>query len=73
VVDGKTGILVPRGDTNALYDATAVLIDNPDLRRRFGEAGRKRCVRDFSPEKIRQALVDEYRRLIKTNAGKDGL
>lgn len=73
VVDGETGILVPRGDIDSLSISVGRLIEDPDLRRRLGEAGRKRCVRDFSPERIRRALADEYIRLLKTNAGKNRL
>lgn len=77
VVEGETGILAPKIDGDegieAIFNATAGLIDDPDLRKRLGEAGRKRCIRDFSPEKIRRALVDEYRRLFEMNVGKDKL
>ncbi|MBN1574889.1 MAG: glycosyltransferase family 4 protein [Deltaproteobacteria bacterium] len=65
VVSGETGFLVPRGDVGSLCDAVARLLDDPSLRRRLGGAGRERCVRDFSPEPIREALADEYKRLLK--------
>jgi L-malate glycosyltransferase len=40
VVDGKTGILVPPGDTKALAGALDELIASPELRDRLGRAGR---------------------------------
>jgi hypothetical protein len=39
------------------------------LRKRLGAAGRKRCVEDFSPGPIREALADEYWRLLKLKGG----
>ena len=40
VLDGRTGILVPHGDTAELADALAELLGNPGLRRRMGLAAR---------------------------------
>jgi glycosyltransferase involved in cell wall biosynthesis len=48
VLDGETGILVPLGDKAALAQQTRRLLDDPDLRRRMGEAGRKRVAGRFA-------------------------
>lgn len=48
VVDGETGILVPPNDAEALANAIAKLADDPSLRVRYGEAGRKRQADLFS-------------------------
>jgi glycosyltransferase involved in cell wall biosynthesis len=38
-VVGDAGILVPPGDAAALRKAIILLLDNPELRRKLGEAG----------------------------------
>ncbi|MFL6228333.1 MAG: glycosyltransferase family 4 protein, partial [Pyrinomonadaceae bacterium] len=43
VTDGETGLLVKPRDHNAFAEATALLLDSPELRARMGEAGRRRA------------------------------
>lgn len=50
VIDGTTGFVVPPRNPQAIADATRKLIDDPELRIRFGDAGRKRAVETFSVE-----------------------
>lgn len=40
VMDGRTGLLVDAGDTDALGDALLRLLEDPELRRRMGAEGR---------------------------------
>jgi glycosyltransferase involved in cell wall biosynthesis len=47
VEDGRTGILVARGDAQELARAIAQVLDNPDLARSMGEAGRRRAIALF--------------------------
>jgi rhamnosyl/mannosyltransferase len=42
-VDGETGRVVPPEDPDALADALERLMENPSLRKRFGEAGYQRA------------------------------
>lgn len=56
IVDGTTGLLVPPGDSVALVDAVTRLLDDPNLRQRFGGAGRERMTREFAPER----MVEDY-------------
>jgi len=41
VLDGETGLLVPKGGAAALAAAIGRLLDGPELARRMGEAGRR--------------------------------
>jgi len=64
VVDGVTGKIVPVGDSAALAEALGGYLTDDELRRRHGRAARERVVRDFTPEDIWKALLDEYVRLL---------
>ena len=46
--DGKTGLIVPPRDPEALASAIASLIDDPDTCGRMGEAGRQRVQAQFT-------------------------
>jgi glycosyltransferase involved in cell wall biosynthesis len=62
VVDGETGILVPAADPKALAEAVERLLLDPELRRRFGTASRRRAERRFDLPRFRDAHVRLYRR-----------
>jgi glycosyltransferase involved in cell wall biosynthesis len=64
VVDGETGLLVPVGEPLALADALTMLAQQPELARRYGEAGRERLRRQFSIEKMVGDTELLYRELI---------
>ena len=57
----KTGLLVPVRDSVSLADAIQHLIDDADLRRNMGRAGRDLAEHDFDIKKIVQAHMDIYR------------
>lgn len=55
VVHEKTGLTVPPGDPAALARAICRLLENPELRRQYGEAGRRWVHENFSQqEQIRK-------------------
>src|ERR1041385_6801771 len=51
VVDGQTGTLVAPGDSNALAQALEQFLRDPELRLRFGKAGRARIEQHFQIER----------------------
>src|SRR5262249_60408413 len=48
VVDDETGLLVPPANPEALAAALTRLLNDPDTRRRMGQAGRRRVEAQFS-------------------------
>jgi len=56
--DGDTGLVVPPADPAALAAALNRLLGNPDLRRRFGAAGRARVEAEFT---LARMLERRYR------------
>ena len=54
----RTGILVTRGDAEALAQAIGQVIDDPALARAMGEAGRQRMLERFTWEASSQRLAD---------------
>lgn len=64
VVDGETGVLVPVRDAEALTAAIRRYLGDAKLRRQHGANGRERALREFDPERVREALFREYLRLL---------
>jgi len=60
VLHEKTGLLVPSEDADALAAAIKRLIDDPDLGRQYGEAGRLRMQSEFSIDEMADKHVALY-------------
>ena len=60
VVDGETGLVVPPADPARLADAIVSLARDPALARRFGAAGRKRALDEFSEARCVDRTVQLY-------------
>lgn len=64
IVNGQTGVIVPRDDDSAMATAILGLLDDVDLRRLMGEAGRERVKAIFAIERITDCLEALYREAI---------
>jgi len=66
--DGQSGLLVPRDDPAALAAAICRLIEDDELRRSMGRAGRARCAQQFSWDLLGQKLLEKYQALCNGSA-----
>lgn len=64
VHDGKNGILVPLKDYNFLADAIQELINNPEMRNRMGNYGRRLVEREFSEQIVVDKTMLLYQELL---------
>jgi lipopolysaccharide/colanic/teichoic acid biosynthesis glycosyltransferase/glycosyltransferase involved in cell wall biosynthesis len=67
VVHGVTGMLVPKRFPRALATALEGYLRNPDLRRRHGQAARKRVLEKFRPKDFWLAMEEGYRANLGSN------
>lgn len=64
VVDGETGFLCNPGDVDLLASRLNVLLDDPELRKSFGDAGRARSL-NFSKDQMALAVAGHYAEVLK--------
>lgn len=69
IVDRQTGLLVhydatdPRFFEMRLADAVNSLVAEPETARKYGEAGRQRCIAEFSWAHIAEQTLEIYRKV----------
>jgi hypothetical protein len=66
VVEGETGLLVPKGDVTALAEAVVCLLTDRRFRERLAAAGRQHA-RNFTIERHVQRLTEIYRTVCAPN------
>ncbi|HXE58501.1 MAG TPA: glycosyltransferase [Gemmatimonadales bacterium] len=71
-VPGETGLEVPIRDVDALAHALELMARDPGLRRRMGDAGRRRVQAHFTREAMAERHVELYQRLLQARASADG-
>ena len=64
-LDGVTGLLVPVADAEALRQAIERLIEDPLLRTRLGQNGRRRVETEFRNEIVWKGLLEMYRAVLQ--------
>jgi len=64
VEDGKTGLLFEPGNAKELAEKIRYLWERPSLCLKMGEAGREKALREYSPERYYEQLLDCYKKAI---------
>jgi glycosyltransferase involved in cell wall biosynthesis len=67
VDEGKTGLLVPLKNTEALAQTMSNLVENPDQVRAMGLEARQRVEKDFTVQAISGAWLEYYDNQVKTH------
>ena len=68
ITDGENGILFSVGDTKALADSIMRLVDNDDMRMRFGESARRLVKERFSLDIMADRISNLYSEVISSYA-----
>ena len=71
VTPGETGLLSPVGDPDALQSNLRRLINDSQMRKRMGDAGRQRYLSHFTFEKMRANTFVLYREVLSATAARD--
>jgi glycosyltransferase involved in cell wall biosynthesis len=69
VEHGRTGLIVPERDPQALSDAVRQLADDPDLRARLGAAARDKYREQFEPSRVAAGMLAVYRSVLVRRQG----
>ena len=66
VSNGRTGILIAPGSASAIATAIVGLLDHPDKRSAFAQAGQSRVFEEFGVQRMVDAYQDLYKALAST-------
>ena len=67
--DGAAGMLFPVGNVASMVDGSIRILENPDLARRMGEAGRKLAIEQFHQDIIVERYEQLYREVLEKTGG----
>jgi glycosyltransferase involved in cell wall biosynthesis len=68
VESDRVGLLAPFGDADALADGVVGLLNDPERRRRVGEAGRRSVVARYGVHRLVDDVEELYRHMLKQGA-----
>ena len=71
VEDGVSGYVVPFDDAEAMAGRMVRLAESPELRRRLGEAGRRRVEEAYSYDGLAGRLISAYQTIAERNGRRD--
>jgi glycosyltransferase involved in cell wall biosynthesis len=63
-VDGVTGITVPPKDAAALASAIRTLLDSPETRAKYGQAGADRTEKEYSVQRMAESTFEVYESIL---------
>ncbi|MEL7502729.1 MAG: glycosyltransferase family 4 protein [Cyanobacteria bacterium J06554_6] len=63
IVPGRNGFLVPVGEVKPLTDAIQLLLDDPELRQRFGQVGREQVATEFDVNGVVKKTLEVYEQM----------
>ncbi len=66
---GETGLVIPPGDVEALREALARLLADPELRNEMGKRGQERVAAEFTPERMASRTMALYREILTERGG----
>ncbi|HUI75363.1 MAG TPA: glycosyltransferase, partial [Candidatus Acidoferrum sp.] len=61
---GVTGITVPPGDAQALAEAVNYLLENTEMREKYGRAALARVSEEFSAERMAESTLRVYQEVL---------
>jgi len=64
VDDGVNGYLVPTRNASLVAESLKKLIENPELRSQFGQAGREKVLKEFTVDKVVEETMNIYTSLL---------
>jgi len=65
--DGVTGFVVPVRDPEKLAEAINTLMENPDLRKKYGENARRLVEKEFTLEVMNKRILNLYEKVMSKN------
>lgn len=71
IAEGRTGLMVSKGDSQALADAMIRLLDHPELCKSLGMAARASAATEFSMEQLVRRTLEIYDEAVETHSRKE--
>ena len=65
MIDGETGFLIEKGDSEKLIEYLQIILNDNDKARTMGNSGRKFVEENFSWKNITERFIDDVRDLVK--------
>ena len=65
VVDGETGYVVEKNSPNQIAEKILFLLNNPNVRKKMGEAGRKKYLEKYTIERFEEDMRDVFNSILK--------